>query len=57
MMVITLTEQDLVRLEKIETDRDEKEALAFALERIIPQVRRKQRGKMHSHLEGGKGGV
>ena len=54
MIAITLTDQDIIRLQAIEMDRDQKEALAFILERIVPELRRKQRGKMQSHLDGGK---
>jgi hypothetical protein len=57
MMTITLTEEDLLRLEMIEIDRDAREALAFIHERILPAVKKQQAGKMRSHLDGGKGSM
>ncbi|MCX6356513.1 MAG: hypothetical protein NT045_01315 [Candidatus Aureabacteria bacterium] len=36
-------------------DRDEKEALAFVCERILPEVRRRQEMGMRGQLDGGKG--
>ena len=37
-MTIVLTEEDLMRLNIIEVDRDAQEALAFVRERILPEV-------------------
>jgi len=57
MITITLTEDDLLRLEMIEIDRDALAALAFIRERVLPAVKKQQAGKMRSHLDGGKGSM
>ena len=54
MITVTLTEQDLVRLQMIEIDRDEAEALAFVRECLLPQIRRQVAAKMKNHLDDGK---
>jgi len=56
-MMITLTEEDLVRLTAIQVDRDAQEALAFILERILPEVQRQQNSRLKGHLDGGKGSL
>ena len=56
-MTITLTEQDLVRLRMIQVDRDAGEALAFILERMLPEIQRQQNARMKGHLDGGKGSL
>ncbi len=55
MITVVLSEEDLIRLEVIDMDRDEQEALAFLRERILPEIKRQKRGKMQNHLDGGKG--
>lgn len=55
MITVTLSEQDIMRLEVIDMDRDEEEALKFLRERLISEVNRQKGGKLHSHLDGGKG--
>jgi hypothetical protein len=57
MITITLTEEDIMRLQVIEIDRDAEDALAFIKERIIPEVKSQQGKKMNSHLDGGKGSM
>ena len=52
---LNLTDQDLLRLEMIEIDKDEAEALLFLREKILPEVKRHKGLKMQSHLDGGKG--
>lgn len=52
---ITLTDADLLRLQMIELDRDMDDALAFVLERILPQAKDRQGKMMINHLDGGKG--
>jgi len=54
---ITLTDEDVLRLQMIEMDRDANEALAFVLERILHQVQVQQQQRMKSHLDGGKGSM
>ena len=54
-MMITLTEEDLVRLTAIQVDRDAQEALAFIRERILPEVQRQQNSRLKGHLDGGNG--
>ena len=57
VITITLTEEDLLRVQVLALDRDANEALAFVRERILPQVKDKQGKMMLSHLDGGKGSV
>lgn len=57
MITITLTEQDLLRLQMIEVDRDADEALAFVKERLLPEVKAQQGQKMTGHLDGGRGSM
>jgi hypothetical protein len=57
VITITLTDDDLLRLEMIEIDRDAEEALAFIRERMLPAIKQQQTGKMRSHLDGGKGSL
>jgi hypothetical protein len=56
-VTITLTEQDLVRLRMIQVDHDAAEALAFILERMLPEIQRQQNARMKGHLDGGKGSL
>lgn len=55
MVTVTLSEQDIMRLEVIDMDRDEEDALKFLRERVLPEVKRQKGSKMRSHLDGGKG--
>jgi hypothetical protein len=55
MVTVNLTEQDIMRLQVIELDRDETAALAFVRERLLPEIQRQAGMKMRSHLDGGKG--
>lgn len=55
MVTVNLTEQDVMRLQVIEIDRDEIAALAFIRERLLPEIQRQAGMKMTSHLDGGKG--
>lgn len=55
MVTVTLSEQDIMRLEVIDMDRDEEDALKFLRERVLPEVKRQKDSKMRSHLDGGKG--
>jgi len=57
VITITLKDDDLLQLEMIDIDRDEREALAFIRERILPEVKKQQAAKMRSHLDGGKGSM
>jgi len=45
MVVITLTDQDIVRLEMILVDHDQSEALLFLRDRILPEIKKRQEGK------------
>lgn len=54
-LVITLTDEDVVRLRGIEMDRDEREALTFIRDRILPEVRRRENSRMKGTLDGGTG--
>jgi hypothetical protein len=57
MLIVNLTDEDVVRLKVIEMDRDADDALAFVRERIMPQIKKQQASKIHGHLEGGKGSM
>jgi len=57
MVTIVLTEQDLLRLQMIDVDRDADDALAFIRERLLPDVKAQQGQKMTGHLDGGKGSM
>ena len=54
-MTIVPTEEDLMRLNIIEVDRDAQEVLAFVRERILPEVQRQQNSRLKGHLDGGTG--
>ena len=49
---ITLDEMDLIELERIITDLDEKEALQYLKRAIYNRIEQTQRGKLKSHLNG-----
>jgi len=49
---ITIDEMDLIDLERIITDLDEKEALQYLRKAIYSQIEQIQRGKLKSHLDG-----
>lgn len=55
MMMIMLTDEDLVRLAAISVDQDAPEALAFIKERVLPEIRRQQGAQMKGPLDGGTG--
>jgi len=55
MVTITLTDEDIVRLNAIIMDADGKEAYEFVRGRLMPEVEKQQKMKMRSHLDGGKG--
>ncbi len=57
MMTLVLTDEDLVRLNVIQVDRDAQEALAFVLERILPEIQRQRGSRMKGPLDGGKGSL
>jgi hypothetical protein len=53
-MVVSLEGADLVELEGIIMDGDEKEALRFLKKTIYDRVVQEQQGRLKSHLDGGK---
>jgi hypothetical protein len=57
MITITLTDEDIMRLEVIDIDRDEEESYKFIKEKIIPQIKKQKGLKMSGHLDGGKGSM
>jgi hypothetical protein len=57
MVMIRLTEEDLVRLTAIQVDHDAQEALAFIRERILPEIQRQQNSRMKGPLDGGTGSI
>ena len=54
---IALDEKELLRLERIITDRDEKEALRFLKRSVYDKITRSQQGRLKSHLDTGGNSV
>ena len=50
---VSFDEQDLMELERIVTDRDEKEALRFVKKSIYDRILHSQQGRLKSHLDTG----
>ena len=50
---VGLDEKELLELERIITDGDEKEALVFLKKAVYDKVARSQQGKLKSHLDTG----
>jgi hypothetical protein len=48
---VTLDEQEMMALEQIMVDRDEKEALKFLKKAIYDKIARSQRGKLKTDLD------
>ncbi len=48
---ISLDERDLMELERIVTDADEKEALRFLKKSIYDRILHSQQGRLKSHLD------
>lgn len=57
MAAITLSEEDIMRLKVIDMDHDEKDALAFIREKILPQLKQQEGFRIIGHLDGGKGSM
>ncbi len=49
---VSLDEQDIMELERIVIDGDEKEALKFVKRSIYDKIARAQQGRLKSHLDG-----
>jgi len=55
---VAIEEEELVELQRIIIDRDEKEALKFLKKVVFDKVLRSQKGRLRSHLDiGGEGPV
>lgn len=50
---IALDEQELLELERVITDKNEKEALRFLKKSVYEKIKRSQQGKLKSHLDTG----
>ncbi|WP_041228774.1 hypothetical protein [Dehalococcoides mccartyi] len=50
--VVPFDEQDVMTLERIITDGDEKEALRFIKKCVYDRISHAQQGKLKSHLDG-----
>jgi len=48
---VSLDERDLMELERIITDADEKEALKFLKKSVYDKIVRSQQGRLKSHLD------
>lgn len=48
---VSLDEQDIIELERIVTDGDEKEALKFIKRSLYERILHSQHGKLKSHLD------
>ena len=57
MATITLSEQDIIRVQAIVLDHDTNDALAFIRERILQEIEKGEHLKMKNHLEGGTGSM
>lgn len=57
MIMLNLTEEDVVRLKVIQMDHDAQEALAFIRERILPEIERQKGARMKGPLDGGTGSL
>ena len=49
--VVSLDERDLIELERIITDTDEKEALKFLKKSVYERIIHSQQGRLKSHLD------
>ncbi len=54
---IAFDENELLELERIITDRDEKEALRFLKKAVYDKIIRSQQGRLKSHLDTGSNPV
>ena len=54
---ISLNEQELLQLERVITDKDEKEALSFLKKAVYDKISRSQQGTLKSHLDTGSNPV
>jgi len=50
---IALDDKELLELERVITDREEKDALIFLKKAVYDKIIRSQRGKLKSHLDAG----
>ena len=50
--VVSFDERDLIELERIITDSDEKEALRFIKKSVYDRISHAQQGRLKSHLDG-----
>jgi len=50
--VVSFDERDLMELERIITDSDEKEALRFIKKSVYNRISHAQQGRLKSHLDG-----
>ena len=50
---ISLDDKELLELERIITDSDEKEALSFLKKTVYDKITRSQQGRLKSHLDTG----
>jgi len=53
-MVVSLDEADLMELEGIIVDGEEKSALSFLKKKVYDRLVQEQQGRLKSHLDGGK---
>ena len=54
---IALDEEELLELERVITDRDEKGALSFLKRAVYDKISRSQQGKLKSHLDTGDNSI
>jgi len=55
MVTISLSEQDLLRLQMIDVDRNAEDALKFIKERVMPQVKEQQAKMIVNRFDSGMG--
>jgi hypothetical protein len=57
MLMIKLSEGDIMRLKVVIMDQDRDDAYAFLRDRLMPEIEKQEDKSMKSHLEGGKGSM
>jgi hypothetical protein len=53
-VVIALEETDILEMEGIIVDSDERAAMSFLKKKVYDRIHQEQQGRLKSHLDGGK---
>lgn len=57
MLMIRLSEEDIMRLKVVIMDQDRDDAYAFLRDRLMPEIEKQEGKSMKSRLDGGKGSM